>query len=556
MFRRFLQYSVAHTTPTSFLPESLTAVAGGLAACTQTRVSYASRGSDDEAAATHSNTSTGSVTAVATAAAAVATSSGSTTTTASICHLPRAPSASRACEFSSTGHISVKDCHTPKEAVQPPLPSSTAPQQEQQQQSTVVSVESIAEADTGKEASDQDLARPVSIVEGEEIVTAFSAFAKSVDGCSTDEFYTGVQESYYSLASLLDVLSSNVQPLLGKTDAAKFKSAVEKATQLLKKEFQTEKEVENQVAADTVTSSTSAAEVDASTVSSAKAAQDATEIQKGMATITSILPISQQFSESIIRAWILQKESRANLFTIASPSDYVLSSELSLFMRFDTSHVFVNSENVHGTFEVEWPRKDHTEVQPSMQKPAMQEPNTVRKSATQPGFARITRQTGAPAAAEVTNTSSTIVKVNGVPLPPIPADARACAILTMDVVVPPERFVPNYQWFYRRIVGYENDYERIAVARVFAANSPKSLVTSLDFVVRMITGKPVELLFSKAIGRMVGIPEDVSKTPPASRKLVCMYMNASCQWVMSDMYPIASVIGQKLPESAQMKTDN
>ncbi|KPI89695.1 hypothetical protein ABL78_1188 [Leptomonas seymouri] len=144
---------------------------------------------------------------------------------------------------------------------------------------------------------------------------------------------------------------------------------------------------------------------------------------------------------------------------------------------------------------------------------------------------------------------SVFIKVNGNALPPIPADARACALLSVDVVVPPERYAYNFEWFYKRIVGYENEYEHIAAARVFASNSPKPLGTFLDFVMRMLTGKSVEFMFSKSIGRMIGIPEDVSETPPATRKLMCMYMDASYRWVLADLVTLAPVIETKLPKA-------
>ncbi|CAG9571047.1 conserved hypothetical protein [Leishmania major strain Friedlin] len=144
---------------------------------------------------------------------------------------------------------------------------------------------------------------------------------------------------------------------------------------------------------------------------------------------------------------------------------------------------------------------------------------------------------------------SVYIKVNGNMLPPIPASAHACALLTVDVVVPPERYAYNFEWFYKRIVGYENEYERIAAARVFASNSPKPLASFLDFFMRMVTGKPVEFMFSKAIGRMIGIPDDVSQTPPATRKLMCMYMDQSYKWVLADLVTLAPVMETKLPKA-------
>ncbi|KAK7195193.1 hypothetical protein NESM_000444100 [Novymonas esmeraldas] len=156
--------------------------------------------------------------------------------------------------------------------------------------------------------------------------------------------------------------------------------------------------------------------------------------------------------------------------------------------------------------------------------------------------------TSAAATATGEETHSVYIKVNGNTLPPIPASARACALLTVDVVVPPERYAYNFEWFYKRIVGYENDYERIAAARVFASNSPTSLASFLDFVMRMVTGKPVEFMFTKSIGRMIGIPEDVSETPPATRKLMCMYMDQSYKWVLADLVTLAPVVEAKLPK--------
>ncbi|CBZ32585.1 hypothetical protein, conserved [Leishmania donovani] len=163
----------------------------------------------------------------------------------------------------------------------------------------------------------------------------------------------------------------------------------------------------------------------------------------------------------------------------------------------------------------------------------------------------VTAKTAAPkeSSEEEEEAHSVYIKVNGNMLPPIPASAHACALLTVDVVVPPERFAYNFEWFYKRIVGYENEYERIAAARVFASNSPKPLASFLDFFMRMVTGKPVEFMFSKAIGRMIGIPDDVSQTPPATRKLMCMYMDQSHKWVLADLVTLAPVMETKLPKA-------
>jgi len=355
---------------------------------------------------------------------------------------------------------------------------------------------------------------------------AFRTFLTSVDGCTAEEFHLGLRQAYYSLASLVGVLANSMQPLLGMSEEAKLRSAADEAVKLLGTEFQIERGLEGRASTDAQTTEPHAV----------------TGTERLTTAIAATLPISQQLAETVIKAWVLQKESKANLHAIACPTDYVIGSELAVFARFDTRQVFLHTPSISSSVEVKHITKPVTKkVEPSVKSPGMDS----GVSEKTPTAAATVATKGA-----VQNDPHIALEVNGVTLPSIPADARACAVLTMDVVVPPERFIQNFEWFYRRTTGCDNDYERVAAARIFASRSSRAVVVFLDFLIRMVTGKPMEFLFSKAVGQMMGIPNDVSKTPPALRKLVCVYMNASYQWVLMDMVPDTGVISHELPKQA------
>ncbi|CCW66792.1 unnamed protein product [Phytomonas sp. Hart1] len=121
----------------------------------------------------------------------------------------------------------------------------------------------------------------------------------------------------------------------------------------------------------------------------------------------------------------------------------------------------------------------------------------------------------------------------------IPSTARACVLLTLDTVVPPGRYTSDYDWYYRRIVGFESESERIMVARVFSQNSPTLLVYFFDFLKRMLIGKELEFVLNRGICKKLSIPEDASKYIPAMRKLMFMYMDTSRRWILSDLTPLS-----------------
>ncbi|KAG5509580.1 hypothetical protein JKF63_06285 [Porcisia hertigi] len=502
----------------------------------------------------------------------------------------------------------------------------------------------------------------IKLSEDDELVRAFNSFSKSVNGCTQEEFLAGAKQAYYSLAVVISAFVEHAQPLVGKTESTRTIAAAHEATKLLDNVFKPKgcagAGADAAAAAAEAASQASKAkegDKDAPPPASSKATLQDSLINCVVSTIVSLIPVSRHLAESIFKIWVMHKEKKVNLSSIASPEDYVLDSKLVIFARLGKARMYFNTHNVGAevdvTFSNDYLRKldpavlagsgvergedqanvvdnpnendfdrgmiqVHTDTEANAHRTTAEEHTFVVNKATgalMPTGSTIasTAAAGASAAerAKSSNTVSRVqvtcakvedlaernagtatsaapvepaestakteatekvaaaakgagseaaeeeeehavyIKVNGNMLPPIPASAHACALLTVDVVVPPERYAYNFEWFYKRIVGYENEYERIAAARVFASNSPKPLANFLDFFMRMVTGKPVEFLFSKAIGRMIGIPEDVSQTPPATRKLMCMYMDHSKKWVLADLITLAPVMETKLPKA-------
>ncbi|GET86947.1 hypothetical protein, conserved [Leishmania tarentolae] len=512
----------------------------------------------------------------------------------------------------------------------------------------------------------------IKLTKDDELVRAFNSFAKSVNGCTQEEFLIGAKQSYYSLAVVISAFVEHVQPLAGRTESTKTIAAAHEATKLLEKEFKTESRPDAVAATASLASKAEGDDKDALSPSSKAKLQDSL-VRSVVSAIVSLIPVSRHLAESIFKIWLLHKDKKVNLSSIASPADYVLDSKLVIFARLGKARMYFNSDNVGAevdvTFNNDYLRKldpadvarggaagssqkanaagkededdfdtdmiqVHTDTDANAHRTTAEEHTFVVNKATRTltrmgstaastavataaaasedearhsrvnstsagadsasvaGSAKLSCATSriqvtcvkprdsseksasaatvaatavpdeatahtsapekvsaAPKESSEEEAHSVYIKVNGNMLPPIPASAHACALVTVDVVVPPERYTYNFEWFYKRIVGYENDYERIAAARVFASNSPKPLASFLDFFMRMVTGKPVEFMFSKAIGRMIGIPDDVSQTPPATRKLMCMYMDKSYKWVLADLVTLAPVTETKLPKA-------
>lgn len=64
------------------------------------------------------------------------------------------------------------------------------------------------------------------------------------------------------------------------------------------------------------------------------------------------------------------------------------------------------------------------------------------------------------------------IYVNETAMRPVPSSALAVAVVCADVIVPPSRYTPHFDWFYDRIEGHESEYERIAAAHTFATYPP------------------------------------------------------------------------------------
>lgn len=476
-------------------------------------------------------------------------------------------------------------------------------------------VEDDTTGTTTETTEDGDVSVVVKISDDDGVARAFNRFARATGGvCSEPELRLGAEQVYYSMGAVNGLFAEHTKPSAGtamKLETAKILAAAEEARKLIGAELLPEKQWKPRGVHHIAPPPHMNLEQRIAAVNDVDAAQQGA-VQRVVNGITSLLPVTHKFAESFFTAWSLQKDKKLNIFQCAAPNDYVINSKLAVFVRFDNPQVFYSDmmdtpgcsieinfmsdylvkrhaekvkESGHAAANA---RNDDTGIEgPSITLKARANEGTEAGTTLLNGAATATTATSpiseaanaaaaaamsvkatAPSGDATESDSATAtetaaapplvedvltIAVNKTAMPNIPSDALACVLLTLDVVVPPERFAPNYEWFYNRIVGHDSEFERIAAARVFAINAPKSVATLFDFVTRMFTGKPVEFMFSKTIGSMIGLPENVSECPPATRKLLCLYLDPTKKWVLSDIMNLnlISTTAIKIPEPSK-----
>lgn len=102
------------------------------------------------------------------------------------------------------------------------------------------------------------------------------------------------------------------------------------------------------------------------------------------------------------------------------------------------------------------------------------------------------------------------------------------------VVVPPQRYYPMYSWFYERLIGYRSMNERVVVAKLLAQSSNHALFRGFDFLVRLFTGKHIQLPtipFLRTIQTIAG--EILDNSVPIVYKDMRFYRNnEDGKWVL------------------------
>lgn len=106
------------------------------------------------------------------------------------------------------------------------------------------------------------------------------------------------------------------------------------------------------------------------------------------------------------------------------------------------------------------------------------------------------------------------------------------AIVQHSVVVPPQRYYSSYEWFFRRIRGHENLNERVLGAKHFCNVADSSLLGFVDFIARMITGKPMEVRLLPKLRRSLSLPDDAAGSVPVIHKVVTLLLDAKGKWYL------------------------
>ncbi|KAG8347024.1 hypothetical protein ERJ75_000997200 [Trypanosoma vivax] len=375
------------------------------------------------------------------------------------------------------------------------------------------------------------------------VVLAFQTWSRETGGCSPEEFMQGVRQSYRCLGVLLQTLSEAVlqQKPIGK--AISLENALIKLKTLLVSSYG--------VAVDPIEREMRALKT------SGEETANVCKVVGGL--LTQVLPLSQSLAESIYTTWNEQRTFDSNLFCIASPNDYVLTTKMVFF------HASMNTTAVAmakgatpepAAAEHGGPSPECDVDQSAITAGEGLREVRVYKAPKSPSAGVVERDPVLPA---FTGPEQNVVGKKGggeeekqemfkvlvfkeMVLKPIPASAPAVVLTTVDVVAPPQRYYQLFDWFYKRIVGHENEYERIEVARTCARSSARSVIVFLDFLKRMFTGNPIEIECDRVTDSMHGGATDLSNCPPAMRKMLCFYMDNDRRWILFDVVAMGHVL--------------
>ncbi|KEG08480.1 hypothetical protein DQ04_07091020 [Trypanosoma grayi] len=383
-------------------------------------------------------------------------------------------------------------------------------------------------------------------------MSGYRGWSARTGSCTAEEFLQGVQQSYYGLGVLIGTLAEAARPQLPLGKGVPLSGALAQLKTLLSKHYS--------VSLPTQTAEGSAGEKESNNVATTTAVSEA---------LMKVLPLSSFLAKDLYNAWNKQRTFDANIFSYAGPTDYVLSTKMLLFVECQSmKNVFTADDSTFQLIHVapSSPLEDDAKKNVSGSESGQSEANADSRLAAEAKPPKENEATAA-SSASATDTATTadanankgkgtssigktIIVYNGHILPPIPADAVACVVASVDVVAPPQRYAPSFDWFYQRITGCDNEYERIAAAQIFGMTNVRTFVAPFDFLARMLTGRHIELAFPEGVKEMLRIPKNIDECPPATRKVMCFYMDADRRWVLSGLHTVDVVLTTMLPKAA------
>lgn len=233
------------------------------------------------------------------------------------------------------------------------------------------------------------------------------------------------------------------------------------------------------------------------------------------------VPMSKSFRQGLLSLMFLSSKGTFNSYQIAHPNDYITRCSLMVFNAYTPEP----SPNAAPTNSKE-----------------------NASAAAAPGN-NAEGGTRAPPKAPHEQPEERIVNIGWIQPPAkIPITAQAYVLFALDVITPPRRYHRNYDWYYERIVGYENDNERVAIATWIASNSAVFVAKLLDGMSRLYSGIQVQFHVSPTLTTMLRLPADLSKCPPVRRKFLGMYLSQEGEWILCEMASGKDVFTQELPK--------
>nr|CCC94982.1 conserved hypothetical protein [Trypanosoma congolense IL3000] len=363
---------------------------------------------------------------------------------------------------------------------------------------------------------------------------AYEDWSRKVGACSADEFLHGVKHSYRCLGVLVETLSEAVwqKAPVGKSMARE--AALAKLQTLLSKEYGVREDALGKVGLtheDTQRNFPSACK----------------EVSQ---TLMTVLPLSEGLAEFLYTTWEKHRTFDYNLMCIAAPNDYIIKADIAQFYAYTADE---GATAPVQPADVEAAPSPSEAAVGTVNAAASEQGNPNRDTAT--GTTDVNKEGPAPQtpagstpagnACKGSKKSENAIRTlsqKGIKLKPIPASAPAVVLATIDVVTPPQRYFPSFDWFYQRIIGHANEYERIEAARVCAGSSAGGVLVFMDFIKRMFTGRSIEFDCTHAATKLHGATLNIGNCPPAIRKLLCFYLDGDNRWVLFDVLTVDRVL--------------
>lgn len=346
----------------------------------------------------------------------------------------------------------------------------------------------------------------------------FDHWSSDMNGCTAEEFLQGAKQSYRSLGVLLETLreaASHNGPT-GRPVAREV--ALAKLQGLLLKNYSVKEDIVGEAVISSEKGSAKGTDAFHKTVSKA---------------LKQVLPLSQGLSEHLSEMWDKQRTLDFNIFDIAAPDDYVIDADMKLFNPF-----LVKSSDDLLEYAA-W--KKNGEECP---KPVSVDATTGGACSSPP--LKCSFSSGKLDPEKVGERETWSIGCLQRVLKPAPK-LMPIAFVSLDVVMPPQRYCEAFDWFYQRTCGYSSEYERVEAARLYTSPSFflgifRQCLFLVDFVKRMFVGRPLQLDCTRLVQKLHGNSVDIRRSPPAVRKLLCFYMEGDGRWTLFDVFILERVL--------------